>query len=93
VQIAMERAGVDDRQARLRELDHGVRQQLGLRGPAPVDRRLVDAGARGDVLHAHRDVADAAQLLERCSDDAVHHTGSAAARPRLSGPSRLSGAV
>ena len=57
--------------------------QLGPGRPAPVDRRLVDAGPAGDVVDAQPAEAVAAEHLEGGLQDARDDPGAAPADPRL----------
>jgi hypothetical protein len=64
-QVAAQAAGVRRRRQGVRMQPDRVGHQVVLAGPAAVDRRLADAGVRGDRSHRHALVADFGEQRER----------------------------
>ena len=76
LEVACERARVDVLEGG--QLAEGLDHERQLRGPAPVDRGLADAGALRDALDGERREADLGEQLERGVEDGL--VGDLAAR-------------
>ena len=72
-EVGAQRARLGDHHLLTRDAAERLAHQLALGRPAPVDGRLVDAGAQRDLLDAEGPVAHPRQLLHGSREDALDH--------------------